>query len=111
VSESYPLHSKLASTDEFSLHSGLVSFSPLKSCHQKLSEAKRKAQAEIGEELAALLDSKGNATMTNVASGVTDMKKLIVSVAEERVRSILEWPLDTSTLGRFTVTLVSISGH
>jgi hypothetical protein len=86
-------------------------FLPLKSCHEKLLDAKRKAQGEISEELSTLLDSKGNLTTTDVASGIADMKKLmILSMAEERARSIPAWPLDTSTLGNFTVILVSVSG-
>jgi len=45
-------------------------FLPLKSCHEKLSDAKRKAQGEISEELSTLLDSKGNATSTDLAGGL-----------------------------------------
>ena len=86
-------------------------FLPLKTCHDKLVETKRKAQRDIGQELLALTgENPGDHQSNDMSNELLDIKRLmILQMAQERVQSIPGWPLETAVLGRFTVLLVSVS--
>lgn len=88
----------------------LFFFLPLKTCHDKLSDAKSKIHGEISDELSALMRTRDDRSTTDVSNGLTDIKSImILQMAEERARSIPAWPLDTPALGKFTLILVSVS--
>lgn len=85
-------------------------FLPLKTCHDKLVDAKSRVQGEISNEISALMTTRNAPSTTADYSGLADIKSImILQIAEQKAHSIPAWPLDTPALGRFTVILVSVS--
>lgn len=86
-------------------------FLPLRSCHEKLLDARSKARIEISERFISIAQASRDAVSTlDVSREVADIRSImILRTMDEKAQSIPPWPLDTSGIRNFTVILLSVS--